>query len=179
MPEPHQPTHGPRGGLTVQALVSREGRRVLWSALAVFIIVAATLLFGQVPVGREVRVVLELLNGATWSDDWQCFQRANRVGFAVLVGIRTAATWAPLLAVVLGTVWFFSRGWRLIVKMSMAELVRLHEGRLVAALITTLQQRHEDLVVSDEDLDAVYETAARVYREIEEELESGAHKPAP
>lgn len=125
------------------------------------------------------RVTFETLNGATWPAEFQAPPPPTepRLWFAVCVAIRTALNLAVLIAYILGVLFALSpRGRSLMTSITIVSRMRLHERRLVNALLTMIDARHPN-VLSDEDRAAIREKAERLHDEIADELKKDHAEP--
>lgn len=128
-------------------------------------------LYTDSPAEETTRQFLETLNGATWSSDWLSFQRDHRFWFAFLVATRTVLNLSVPLALAGATGWFLTVGWRKLVSMSILEKVRMHDARLLEAMVTEMNYLHPG-VLSDEDIAALERKADRVFEELKPELDA-------
>lgn len=110
----------------------------------------------------QIRPWLELANGATWPNEWECMLREYRFRFAVTVGTRTALNFAGPLIVIGSGIWFFFVEARRIMNMSRLEQLRLLNAELVAAMISVVNNRHPEMKLDTKDRQAMLDEADEV-----------------
>lgn len=142
---------------------------LVWGVVFLMIMAACN------PVPSVLQGMIETLNGATWPGNADTLHREHRVWFSALVASRTMLNVSVPVATVAGLAWFFFYGWRQMVRMSIVEHVRLHEARLVNAMLSTLRELRPDVELTDAEIQAFHDKADEVFSELEPDL---AEQPA-
>lgn len=149
----------------------KSGAAVLIFGTLWIVLVAWLYIWGE--AANDWQLWFELFNGATWPERWGELQTVSPLWFAISLATRSVVNIAGPMGVIIGAMWLVCGGMENLMKMSLVELLRMHNVELVSNLSLMLKLRHPNTFTADDE-DAMQDEAKRFLSEWQGELPKDA-----